>query len=135
MSEPRRYESVLKRGDSEMSTSIAAFEAFTLLNEATKAEFRGYGDTKTAARDRAAEKAGVTPVQAERLWKNWRTQKHANAEVYRLLRNKYGNIYGHLCSWVENKADALEARRVGRTGNAVVERAEEAREGNNPGHL
>lgn len=130
MSEPRRYESVLKRDDSEMSTSIAAFESFSLLNEATKAEFRGYGDTKTAARDRAAEEAGVSVSQAERLWKNWKTMKHPNADVYRLLRNKYG----HLCSWIEEKADALEARRLGRTGNAVDQRAAEARERDSAGH-
>lgn len=110
MSEPRRYESAPKQGGSNqtgkaaMSTSTAAREAFELLNAGTKAEFRGWGDTKTAARDRAAEKAGVTPSQAERLWKNWQTMKFPNGDVYRLLRNKYG----HLCSWVENHADRIE---------------------------
>lgn len=126
MSEPRRCESVLKRGDVEMSTSIAAGEAFQLLNAGAKMHWRGYGDTKTAARDRAAEEAGVTPAQAERLWKNWQTMKYPNGDVYRLLRNQYG----HLCAWIEDKADAMESRRLGRTGNAVVQGAEEAREGN-----
>jgi hypothetical protein len=90
-----------------MSTSIAAKEAFDLLNAATQKEWRGWGDTRTAARDRAARKAGLTPAQAERLWKNWQTLKFPNGDVYRLLRNKYG----HLCSWIENAADAMERER------------------------
>lgn len=97
--------------------SPAAKEAFDLLNAGMKAHFRGYGDTPTAARDRAAEEAGVTPAQAERLWKNWRTMIYPNGDVYRCLRNKYG----HLCAWVEEAADALEARRLRRAENAVVE--------------
>ena len=87
-----------------MSTSIAAQEAFGLLNAATKQEFRGWGDTKTAARDRAARRAGVTRAQAERLWKNWQTMKTVNGDVYRALRNSYS----HLCEWVETNADRLE---------------------------
>lgn len=103
MSEPRRCVSAPKRGE-PMSNSVAAHEAFELLNAATRQEYRGWGDTQTAARDRAAQKAGVTPAQAERLWKNWRTMKFPNGDVYRGLRN----TYGHLCSWIENAADALE---------------------------
>lgn len=106
MSEPRRYGFVPIRGE-VMSTSVAAREAFELLKAGAKQEFKFDGDTKTAARDRAAKEAGVTPAQAERLWKNWRTMKYPNGDVYRLLRNKYG----HLCSWIENTADAFEARR------------------------
>ena len=87
-----------------MSTSVAATEAFSLLNAATKQEFRGWGDTKTAARDRAARRAGVTRAQAERLWKNWQTMKTVNGDVYRALRNSYS----HLCEWVETNADRLE---------------------------
>lgn len=103
MSEPRRYESALKRGEN-MSTSAAATEAFSLLNAATKQEFRGWGDTKTAARDRAARKAGVSRAQAERLWKNWQSMKTVNGDVYRSLRNSYS----HLCEWIETSADRLE---------------------------
>ncbi|TPJ70483.1 MULTISPECIES: hypothetical protein [unclassified Mesorhizobium] len=106
MSEPERYASVPKRGEA-MSTSVAAKEAFELLNAATQKEWRGWGDTRTAARDRAAKKAGLTPAQAERLWKNWQTLKFPNGDVYRLLRNKYG----HLCAWIENAADAMERER------------------------
>ena len=97
-------------GDDEMSTSVAAKEAFDMLNAATRQEYRGWGDTQTAARDRAARKAGVTPAQAERLWKRWREMKNPNADVYRGLRN----TYGHLCAWIENKAAAVEreAQRI-----------------------
>lgn len=108
MSEPRRYESVPLRGEVRpMSTSVAAWEAFEFLRAGAKQEFKFDGDTKTAARDRAAQQAGVTPAQAERLWKNWRTMKYPNGDVYRLLRNKYG----HLCSWIENAADRMERER------------------------
>jgi hypothetical protein len=103
MSEPKRGESAPKRGES-MSTSVAAQEAFELLNAGTRKEYRGWGDTRTAARDRAARKAGVTPAQAERVWKHWHTMKSVNGDVYRALRNAYGS----LCTLVETKADAME---------------------------
>lgn len=106
MSEPMRGKSAPKQGES-MSTSEAAHEAFELLNAATRKEYRGWGDTQTAARDRAARKAGVTSSQAERLWKHWKTMKHPNGDVYRSLRN----TYGHLCSWIENAADRIEEKR------------------------
>lgn len=96
-----------------MSTSVAAAEAFELLNAGAKSVWRGQGDTWTAARDRAAQEAGLTPSQAERLQKNWKTMKYPNGDVYRMLRNQYG----HLCSWIEDKADALEARRLGTKAN------------------
>lgn len=108
MSEPRRCESAPKRGESMSIAydhqSAAAKEAFDLLKAATKQEYRVWGDTKTAARDRAAIKAGLTPAQAERLWKHWQTMKSVNGDVYRALRN----TYGHLCSWIEDQASAIE---------------------------
>lgn len=108
MSEPRRCESAPKRGESMSIAydhqSAAAKEASDLLKVATKQEYRVWGDTKTAARDRAARKAGVSPAQAERLWKHWQTMKSVNGDVYRALRN----TYGHLCSWIEDQAAAIE---------------------------
>lgn len=88
--------------------SVAAREAFELLNAATKQEYRGWGDTQTAARDRAARKAGVSPAQAERVWKRWKSMKIMNGDVYRDLLL----TYGHLCTWVENTADRIEAKRL-----------------------
>lgn len=131
MSEPRRYGFVPKRGESMSIAydhhSPAAREAFELLKAGTKEEYRVWGDTKTAARDRAAEKAGVTPAQAERLWKNWQTMKFPNGDVYRLLRNKYGHLlpqsYDRLCSWIENTADAVEAKRRQIEGSYAVNKS------------
>ncbi len=103
MSEPKRSESRPKQGKS-MSASIAAKEAFECLNAGMRKEFRGWGDTRSAARDRAAREAGVTPAQGVRLWKNWQTMASVDGDVYRLLRIKYG----HLCARINNAADAME---------------------------
>lgn len=99
------------------SGSIAAREAFDLLNAATAAEYRGWGDTRTAARDRAAVRAGVTPAQATRLWKHWQTMASVDGDVYRGLRN----AYGHLCDWIEAAADRMERNRLQRAGNTSNE--------------
>ncbi|MER8925811.1 hypothetical protein [Mesorhizobium sp. M0859] len=107
MSDTRRVKSDLKQGNSVMSTSIAAMEAFDLLNAGTRQHYRGAGDTPTAARNRAAKEAGISPAQAERVWKRWRTMASVDGDVYRRLRNRYGN----LCAWIENTADAMERER------------------------
>lgn len=90
-----------------MSSSIAAREAFDLLNAGTMREYRGWGDTRTGARDRAAREAGISRAQAERLWKNWQKMKSVDGDVYRCLRN----TYGHLCSMLENAAERMERER------------------------
>lgn len=100
-----------------MSTSIAVSEAFDLLNAGARFKFRGWGDTLTAARDRAAEDAGVTPAQAERLWKNWRTMKSVNGDVYRSLRN----AYSHLCEGIENAAERMEQERQEIEGRDAID--------------
>lgn len=106
--------------------SIAAQEAFALLNAGIKKHWRGWGDTATAARDRAAREAGISPAQAERIWKRWQQMKTVNGDVYRALRN----TYGHLCAMVEAKADGLEreARRIEEI-NAAFERASQTSRG------
>jgi hypothetical protein len=100
-----------------MSTSICAEESFQLLNAGARSVWRGKGDTWTAARNRAAEEAGLTHSQGERLEKNWRTMRFPNGDVYRLLRN----AYGHLCQGIENKADAIEreAQKIEETNEAL----------------
>ncbi|WP_287323747.1 hypothetical protein [Mesorhizobium sp.] len=104
MSDTRRVKSDLERGSKVMGTSLAAMEAFNLLNAGTRKHYRGGGDTPTAARDRAAKEAGITPAQAERVWKRWKTMASVDGDVYRRLRNRYG----YLCSWIEKAADAME---------------------------
>lgn len=113
MSDTRRVKSDPKRGVSVMS--MAATEAFDFLNALTKRNYRGWGDTPTAARDRAAKEAGITPAQAERVWKRWKRMTSVDGDVYRALRNTYET----LCEKTEAAADAMERSRLGRTGNAV----------------
>lgn len=104
MSDTRRVRSDLKQDECVMSTSTAAAEAFDFLNELTRFSYRGAGDTPTAARDRAAKAAGISPAQAERVWKRWREMKTVNGDVYRALRNRYEAI----CMKIEATADAIE---------------------------
>ncbi|MBZ9894218.1 hypothetical protein LB545_07655 [Mesorhizobium sp. BR1-1-6] len=114
MGDTKRVRSDLKRGISVMST--AASEAFCFLNKLTQREYRGWGDTATAARERAARNAGITPAQAERVWKRWQRMASIDGDVYRALRNKYEA----LCEANEQAADAYRAERLQlRNGNAV----------------
>lgn len=98
--------------------STAAQEAFSYLNELQKVEYRGWGDTATAARDRVARKAGITPAQAERVWKRWQSMRTVNGDVYRALRNAYEAA----CIKIENTAAAIEreAEQI-EESHAVVE--------------
>jgi len=113
MSDTRRVKSDPIRGEGVMST--AAAEAFPFLNAGTKLHYRGGGDTPTAARMRAAKDVGITPAQAERIWKRWSRMASVDGDVYRLLRNRYETI----CKKTEAAADALEARRLGGNEHAV----------------
>lgn len=113
MSDTRRVKNDPKRGEVDMST--ATVEAFEYLNALTKEYDRGWGDTRTAARDRVAKDAGISPAQAERLWKRWQSMASVDGDVYRSLRN----LYEAICERTEAAADALETRRLGRIGNAV----------------
>lgn len=90
---------------SHMST--AAAEAFSFLNAAVRHHYRGSGDTASAARDRAAHEAGITPAQAERLWKRWRQMASVDGDVYRALRNKYEAL-------IQRNEDAADAHRAER---------------------
>jgi len=113
--------------------STAAQEAFSYLNELQKVEYRGWGDTATAARDRVARKAGITPAQAERVWKRWQSMKTVNGDVYRALRNAYEAA----CIKIENAAAAMEreaqeieaSHAVDKGAAPALARVEEAPEG------
>lgn len=108
MGDTRRVRNDPKQGNSDMSSSIAATEAFEYLNAGVRKHYRGAGDTPTAARERAAREAGISQAQAERVWKRWRNMASVDGDVYRALRN----TYEHLCSRIENAADAIEAKRI-----------------------
>lgn len=101
MSDTRRVTSDPKQGE---RMSNAAHEAFDYLNELQKQEYRGWGDTASAARDRVARKAGITSAQAERVWKRWQSMRTVNGDVYRALRNAYEAT----CITIENTAAAME---------------------------
>lgn len=105
MGDTRRVISDPKQDVSDMSSSIAATEAFQYLNAGVRKHYRGAGDTPTAARDRAAREAGISPAQAERIWKRWRNMASVDGDVYRSLRNRYEA----LCSRIENTAARIEA--------------------------
>jgi len=105
MSDMRRVKGDPKRGIGTMSTAVS--EAFDYLNAGTRKHYRGAGDTASAARERAAREAGISPAQAERLWKRWRTMASVDGDVYRALRNRYE----YLCSRIEGAAEAMELER------------------------
>ncbi|WP_292246119.1 hypothetical protein [Mesorhizobium sp.] len=120
MGDIRRVKADLKRGVSVMSA--AATEAFNFLNRLTQREYRGWGDTATAARDRAARNAGITPAQAERVWKRWQRMASIDGDVYRALRNKYEQV----CEANEQAAAAYRAERLElRNKNAVDQKRSE----------
>lgn len=130
MSDTRRVTSDPKQGE---RMSSAAHEAFDYLNELQKHEYRGWGDTATAARDRVARKAGITPAQAERVWKRWQSMRTVNGDVYRALRNAYEAA----CIKIENAAAAMEreaqeieaSHAVDKGAAPALARVEEAPEG------
>lgn len=119
MSDTRRVKSDPIRGEVDTMSSVAAAEAFSFLNAGTKQHYRGAGDTATAARERAAREAGITPAQAERVWKRWRSMTSIDGDVYRALRNKYAA----LCERNEEAADAYRAERLAlrKNNDAVVQ--------------
>jgi len=102
MSDTRRVRNDPKQG--EVVMSAAAVEAFEYLNALTRNNYRGGGDTPTAARDRAAKEAGISPAQAERVWKRWKTMASVDGDVYRNLRNRYEAM----CARIERAAEAME---------------------------
>lgn len=100
-----------------MSTAVC--EAFEYLKALQRMEYRGWGDTATAARDRAARKAGITPAQAERIWKRWQRMSSVDGDVYRGLRNTYEAV----CSRIEASADRMRAERLKIEGRNAVDQS------------
>lgn len=88
------------------------------LEELAKAEFRGRGDTMSAARDRVAEKYGAPISKTKRLWDRWQTMKSVAGDVMIPLMLAYED----LCERVEAKADDFERQRLQlRTSNDAVD--------------
>lgn len=100
-----------------MNQTVALRQALHWHDALMDLEHKGRGDREKAARGRLADATGIPESYLFRLAHKGREMRDVAGEVYRLL-----------CEAVERKADALEARRVGRNGNAADTRAGEAGE-------
>lgn len=88
MSDIRSVAGDTKRAEHSMSIE-AVHEAKGWLEWLTQREHRGRHDTWSAARDRAAKKAGVPETYAKRLWNRWDTMKDVSGGAYRALSAAY----------------------------------------------
>lgn len=97
------------------------------LEQLAREEFRGRGDTMSAARDRVAQKYGAPISKTKRLWDRWRTMKSVAGDVMIPLMLAYED----LCERIENKADAYERQRLQsrEQTDAVVESSSPSGEG------
>jgi len=78
------------------------------LEKITEANYRGRHDTWTAARDRAASKAGVELPMAERIWKRWKTMNDVGGEtVIKLML-----AYEEMIQRNEAAADGYKTERL-----------------------
>lgn len=87
MSDTRRVKSDPTRGELVMR-ALADTQGMPVPQKAnywletiTKAHHKGRHDTWTAARDRAAKKAGVELPMAERIWKRWKSMNDIGGET------------------------------------------------------
>lgn len=78
------------------------------LEKLTKAEFRGRGDTLSAARDRAVIRSGAPISKAKRLWDRWATMKTVAGDLMIPLMLAYEDY----CERIEEKADAFRDERI-----------------------
>lgn len=85
----------------------AANEAKNWLEALTEVEHRGRYDTWGAARDRAANKAGIKRTYAKHLWDRWQTMKDVSGEAYRSLKAAYEAQCAH-----NEKMAALHKQRA-----------------------
>lgn len=87
MSDNRLVEFDNRRGANVMTTAVA--KSFRLLEALTIAHHRGPSDTWTAARDRAAEAAGIERSYAARIWNRWQSMKDVSGEALMRLSDAY----------------------------------------------
>lgn len=78
------------------------------LEALAKAAYRGRHDTWTAARDRAATKAGIQLTTAQRIWQRWQTMNDVGGDtVIKLML-----AYEALCQITDTAADAKRDQRL-----------------------
>lgn len=87
---------------------VALEEARFWAEELQKAEFRGLGDTREAARYRVAQQTGIAESYLKRLRYKWREMGEVAGSQYRALMLAYED----LCQRVEAKADEYERQRL-----------------------
>lgn len=80
----------------------------------TEVEHRGRHDTWTAARDRAAARAGAPVSRVKRLWERWDTMKDVAGSVMIPLMLAYED----LCQRIEDKAGEYERQVLQLKGGA-----------------
>jgi hypothetical protein len=104
---------------------VALEEARHWAEELQKAEFRGLGDTREAARFRVASKTGVAESYLKRLRYKWREMGEVAGSQYRALML----AYEELVSANEAAAGAYRAERHQLENQRHAAGVERAREG------
>jgi len=114
MSDARRVENDTREGELVMRALVDT-EGKTVperaefwLQALAKAAHRGRHDTWTAARDRAAEKAGLPRTIAQRIWQRWHSMQDVSGEA--LL--KLMLAYEQMCERNEDAADRHKTERL-----------------------
>lgn len=95
------------------------------LERLARHEYRGRGDTITAARDRAAQKYGAPISKTKRVWDRWQTMKSVAGEVMIPLMLAYEAVFGRyegLCERIEAQADAFKRERIRINGGMNADR-------------
>lgn len=131
MSDSRRVENDTRDGELVMRALVDT-EGKTVperaeywLQALARAAHRGRHDTWTAARNRAAEKAGLPRTIAQRIWQRWHSMHDIGGDALLKLMLAYED----LCERNEAAAAAYRAERLGTTGPNHAVDFERARQG------
>ncbi len=112
MSDTKRVARDTKHAELTMSIE-AVHEAKGWLEWLTQREHRGRHDTWTAARGRAAKKAGVPESYAKRLWDRWEEMKDVSGGAYRALQHAYDSQCDRQAETAERYRKLREAMNDG----------------------
>lgn len=115
MSDIRRVEFDTKHDRSSVMRALSDTEG---MSTPEKAEFwlhglawtkhRGRHDTWSAARDRAADDAGIETTMAKRIWQRWEDMKDVSGSALLSLMTAYEDA----CQRNENAIEAYRAERL-----------------------
>lgn len=120
-SDIRRVASDTKRDEEVMSNAVD--QASFYLNELTRMQHRGRGDTWSAARDRVARIVGIKREYAKRIWQRCQSMQDVSGEALLRLQRAY------VAACEKNEAAAAEYRAereaLTRARNAVAQRSDQ----------